>query len=172
MMETPELNPADESQKKDFINNDDPIENKGLKISESWAYQTFVKIANRIIHKPLSVFRLIKQVISNIQRYDSVKELTKDVKDHMMVMVRLVKAYAKGEYRGISFQGILGSLAALIYFVAPLDFIPDFLIVGLVDDVAIIMWVYSNYRKEIEAFLAWEDDKKLRIELSDEETRI
>jgi uncharacterized membrane protein YkvA (DUF1232 family) len=168
-MENPELNPADESEKKDFINNEEPLEKKGLKISESWAYQAFVKIANRIINKPLSVFRLIKQVIANIQRYESVKELTKDVKDHMMVMVRLVKAYAKGEYRGISFQGILGSLAALLYFVAPLDFIPDFLIIGLVDDVAIIMWVYSNYRNEIDAFLAWEDEKKLRIELNEDE---
>ncbi len=167
-MENPELNPADESGKKDFIN-EEPLEKKGLKISESWAYQTFVKIANRIINKPLSIFRLIKQVIANIQRYESVKELTKDVKDHMMVMVRLVKAYAKGEYRGISFQGILGSLAALLYFVAPLDFIPDFLIIGLVDDVAIIMWVYSNYRNEIDAFLAWEDEKKLRIELNEDE---
>ncbi len=171
-MENPELNPADESEKKDFINNEEPIEKKGLKISESWAYKAFVKIANRIIHKPLSVFRLIKQVIANLQRYDSVKELTKDVKDQMLVMARMVKAYAKGEYRGISLKGIIGSLAALLYFVAPIDFIPDFLIVGLVDDVAIIMWVYSNYKKEIDAFLAWEDEKKLRIELNDEDSRI
>jgi len=164
------LNNKAESMKEDAQDTEETSKKKALKISETWYYQTFIKVANSIIHKPLSIFRLIKRVIEHLKKYDSVKELTLDVRDQLNVLLRLVKAYANGSYREISLNGIVGTLAALIYFVAPLDFIPDFLIIGLVDDVAILMWVYNNYRREIEAFLAWEDEKKIKIELKTEES--
>jgi uncharacterized membrane protein YkvA (DUF1232 family) len=164
------LNNKAESMKEDAQDTEETSKKKALKISETWYYQTFIKVANSIINKPLSIFRLIKRVIEHLKKYDSVKELTLDVRDHLNVLLRLVKAYANGSYREISLNGIVGTLAALIYFVAPLDFIPDFLIIGLVDDVAILMWVYNNYRREIEAFLAWEDEKKIKIELETNES--
>lgn len=34
------------------------------------------------------------------------------------------------------------AIAALLYFVIPLDFMPDFLLGGLVDDLAVIVTVY------------------------------
>ena len=153
-----ETQKADEASKK-----------KALKISETWYFKTFIKIANSIIHKPLSIFRLIKQVIEHLKKYDSVKELSKDVRDHLYVLLRLAKAFANGSYREISINGIVGTIAALIYFVAPLDFIPDILLLGLVDDVGILMWVYNNYRREIDAFLDWEDKNKIKIELNQRE---
>lgn len=134
-------------------------------MTENWVYKAFVKMAYRLINKPLSVFRIIKDVIAHLQKYESVKELTVDIKDHFLLLTRLLKAYAMGDYREISLQGVVLSLAALIYFVAPLDFIPDFLIVGLVDDVAVLMWVFNNYKKELEAFQAWEDERKTKIDI-------
>lgn len=152
-------------KQEEFAEGEETMEEKGLMISETWIYKIFVKSAYRLINKPLAVFRLLKQVITHMQRYDNVKEFTKDVRDHFNTLVRMVQSYAKGEYRGVSLQGIALTVAALIYFVAPLDFIPDFLLIGLIDDIALMMWVYKNYSKEIEAFLQWEDDRKMRIEL-------
>ena len=140
-------------------------EERGLKIADTWLYKIFVKGAYRLINKPLAVFRLVKQVIAHVQRYSSVKELTKDVKEHLGVFTRLVHRYATGEYRGIYLKGVVLTVAALMYFVAPLDFIPDFLIIGLIDDIALMMWVYKNYRDEFEKFLAWEDEQKVRIDI-------
>ena len=57
------------------------------------------------------------------------------------------------------------AFAALLYFVAPLDFIPDFLVIGLVDDVALILWLVKNYKKELEDFQSWEDAQKIQIEI-------
>ena len=57
------------------------------------------------------------------------------------------------------------SLAAIIYFIFPVDIIPDFLVVGLVDDIALLVWVYDNMQSEIDAFLEWEDKQKIRIEI-------
>ncbi len=158
-----------DSEKNDFVNSEESQEKKGLKISETWLYKTFLKVAKRLINKPLSILRLLKKVAAHIQRYDSIREFTRDAKEHLLVLVRMVNAYANGKYRAISFTGIIGTLAALLYFVAPLDFIPDFLIFGLVDDVALIMWIYANYKSEIDAFLSWEDEQKIRVDVDKNE---
>jgi uncharacterized membrane protein YkvA (DUF1232 family) len=46
---------------------------------------------------------------------------------------------------------------AVVYFVAPLDLIPDALIgIGFVDDVAVISAVVRAVRDELDRFQAWE----------------
>lgn len=78
--------------------------------------------------------------------------------DRIRVLIRMVKAYKKGEYRNIKLQNILLTVAALVYFVTPLDLIPDFIpITGLVDDFTVIVWVYNKIQQEIDGFLEWEN---------------
>jgi uncharacterized membrane protein YkvA (DUF1232 family) len=52
---------------------------------------------------------------------------------------------------------VLLVIAAVLYFVVPVDLIPDVLVgVGLVDDVAVIGWVTRRIRGELDAFRRWE----------------
>ncbi|HLT80306.1 MAG TPA: YkvA family protein [Cyclobacteriaceae bacterium] len=75
----------------------------------------------------------------------------------MYAFVRLCRAYAVGEYRAVSVKTILLAVAALLYFVNPLDLMPDVIpLTGFADDFAILLWVYGNIRHEIEKFLEWE----------------
>ncbi|MEQ8244148.1 YkvA family protein [Fulvivirga sp.] len=77
--------------------------------------------------------------------------------DRIRVLIRMVKAYKRGEYRNIKLQNILLIVAALVYFVTPLDLIPDFIpITGLVDDFTVIVWVYNKVQQEIDKFMEWE----------------
>jgi uncharacterized membrane protein YkvA (DUF1232 family) len=75
----------------------------------------------------------------------------------VQVLVRLVRAFARGDYREVS-RGTLGLIVgALIYFVSPIDAILDHLpLAGYLDDAAILAWVMREVRSEIEAFRAWE----------------
>jgi len=138
---------------------------QGLRISETWAYKIFVKSAYKLINKPLAVFRLLKKAIAHIQRYDNVKELAGDARDQIETIIRLVRSYMKGDYRDVSKRNIALSVGALLYFVSPIDLIPDFIAIGLIDDIALMMWVYHNFRGEIELFREWEDNQKTRIEI-------
>jgi len=159
--EEKELTPA----MKEFADGDEPLEDKGLLISETWLYKIFVKSAYRFLNKPLALLQLLKQSAERLQRYDSARELGADVLEQFQLLFRMVRAYAKGEYKGVSLQGVVLSIAALLYFVAPLDFIPDFLVIGLVDDIALILWLIKNYQKELEDFQSWEDAQKIQIEI-------
>lgn len=78
-------------------------------------------------------------------------------KDRFFVLGRLIKAYALGQYRDIPWKTILLIVAAVIYFVNPLDLVPDIIpLTGLTDDFAVLLWVYNSVSNEIEKFLAWE----------------
>jgi len=48
-------------------------------------------------------------------------------------------------------------LAAVIYFINPIDLIPDFVFgIGLADDLAVLTWVYRAAADEIASFKNWE----------------
>ena len=47
-------------------------------------------------------------------------------------------------------------LANLLYFLAPLDALPDWLLaVGLLDDLAVLRWVMQRWSGELDAFRVW-----------------
>jgi uncharacterized membrane protein YkvA (DUF1232 family) len=52
------------------------------------------------------------------------------------------------------------ALAAVIYFLNPLDLIPDFIPgIGYLDDATVIAFVFSSIRKDLLKFLDWECQK-------------
>jgi uncharacterized membrane protein YkvA (DUF1232 family) len=78
----------------------------------------------------------------------------------LSVLGRMSKAYALGHYRALPWKTILIILASIIYFLNPLDLIPDMLpVVGLTDDFGILVLVYNSIREEIDKFLLWEKSK-------------
>ena len=73
------------------------------------------------------------------------------------VLGRLTRAYATGRYRDIPWKNFLLIVAAILYFVSPIDLLPDMLpITGFTDDLGVLMWVYHTVNKEIDKFLTWE----------------
>lgn len=86
------------------------------------------------------------------------KDGLKDTWNDMVTFVRLVTAWMAGTYTKIPYQSIILMVAALIYFVNPLDLIPDFLVLwGLVDDAVVLSFVAKSVHKDLEEFRAWEE---------------
>lgn len=78
----------------------------------------------------------------------------------LFVVSRLLKAYATGEYRQVPWKTIIRIIAVLLYFVNPIDIIPDLLpIIGLTDDIALTLWLFSSVKDDIEKFQAWEQSR-------------
>ena len=75
---------------------------------------------------------------------------------YLTASARLLKAYARREYTRIPWGSIVLLVATLLYFVNPLDLVPDILLGGLVDDAALIAFVSRKLRADLDAFLEWE----------------
>lgn len=81
-----------------------------------------------------------------------------DLKEDLRLLQNLCLAWWRGEYRAISSQALLAVVAALVYFVTPLDTLPDWLLgVGLIDDLAVLAWVLRTWSEELAAFRAWRE---------------
>lgn len=82
------------------------------------------------------------------------------VRGQLGLLTRLLKAYASGEYRAVPWNTLVRMIAVLIYFVSPIDFIPDLLpIVGLTDDIALLMWLFGAVKGDLDKFEQWESQK-------------
>ena len=80
-----------------------------------------------------------------------------EVWESLLASFRLLRAYATGRYRDIPWSSLLSIVAAVIYFVMPLDLIPDFILAfGLIDDAALLGWILTSLKTDIDSFIAWE----------------
>jgi uncharacterized membrane protein YkvA (DUF1232 family) len=77
--------------------------------------------------------------------------------DDLNVLIRLVRAWSRGQYKDVSRTTLVLVLGAVVYFVSPIDAILDGIPgIGFIDDAAIVAWVLSEVRAEIDAFRTWE----------------
>ncbi len=85
------------------------------------------------------------------------KESLVAAKEKLSIFSRMAGAYATGKYRSVPWKTVMTVLAAIIYFLNPIDLIPDFIpMMGLTDDFGVLVWVYNSITTEIDKFLAWE----------------
>jgi uncharacterized membrane protein YkvA (DUF1232 family) len=79
---------------------------------------------------------------------------------YLMAMIRLIRAYHHHDYRDVSSQNLLVVVAAMIYFVSPLDVIPDSVpILGHIDDAFVVRLALESVRADLDTFMAWETSK-------------
>lgn len=79
------------------------------------------------------------------------------VQEKIFLLGRLTKAYASGRYREVPWKSVLVVLAAFLYFLNPLDLVPDMIpVLGLSDDFSVLLWVYNTVQVEVDKFLIWE----------------
>jgi uncharacterized membrane protein YkvA (DUF1232 family) len=76
---------------------------------------------------------------------------------YLKAIIRLARAYFNRQYTDVPWTTIVLVIAALIYFVSPLDFIPDVIpVIGLTDDAVVIAFVLKQIMADLENFLEWE----------------
>jgi uncharacterized membrane protein YkvA (DUF1232 family) len=83
-----------------------------------------------------------------------------EVWEKLQLFFELIKAYFKGEYRNVSKGTILTILGAIIYFVSPIDMVPDFIVgLGILDDAAVIGFAIKKISVELEDFQRWKQEE-------------
>ena len=129
---------------------------------------TFFNIAkNRaasLLGKRCRLLLLLAQLADKLRRvnWKAVDRVT--IKEKFSTLGRFSKAYILGHYREVPWRSMLVIVAAIVYFVSPIDLIPDFIpLTGLSDDFGILLWVYSTVNNEIDKFLVWEKSKLLLV---------
>jgi uncharacterized membrane protein YkvA (DUF1232 family) len=116
--------------------------------------------AGQMAGKPGRLMLLLSRLAIKLREVNWQNVKTETAKEKFFLLGRLIKAYAQGQYREIPWKTMLIVVAAIIYFINPLDLLPDFIpVAGFADDFGILLWVYSSLQNEINKFLAWEQSQ-------------
>lgn len=80
--------------------------------------------------------------------------------EDFLLLFRLVRSWVKGEYRQVPRKTIFWAILAILYFLSPLDLIPDIFPGGYLDDIAFISYVIQKIKEDLEKFSGWEKGRK------------
>jgi uncharacterized membrane protein YkvA (DUF1232 family) len=116
-----------------------------------------LKRAAQLSGKTGRILLLITQLGKRIKHVKWDASTAASAKEKFQILSRLGTAYATGKYKSIPWKPVMTMLAAIIYFLNPIDLVPDFIPgIGLTDDFGILMWVYNSVLDEVDKFLEWE----------------
>ncbi|MTI21092.1 DUF1232 domain-containing protein [Fulvivirga sp. RKSG066] len=118
--------------------------------------------ASRILKNKEQLQYLLKAAGDKLKDVNVQNIKNSSLAERIRVIRRMIIAYAKGEYRQIKATNVLLLVAAVVYFVTPVDLVPDFIpITGFIDDFSIVVWVYSKLQQEIDEYILWENSKEV-----------
>lgn len=119
----------------------------------------FFNLLNRA-QKKIRNYPVLEQISEQaLEKFEKQHERLNSVLVELSILVRMLKAWSTRSYTTIPVRSMVMVLAAILYFLLPLDFIPDFILgVGFLDDITVIGFVVQSIRKDIEKFRQWEQE--------------
>lgn len=89
-------------------------------------------------------------------------------KEDISGMISLVKDYKNGSYREVPTKTIVAVVGALLYVLAPINLIPDFIpVVGQLDDAAVVGLCLKLVDADIQKYLAWKKSQQTNVNEAD-----
>ena len=112
--------------------------------------------AEEYARDPKKAKKLLDDAVKKAKSYEKNRGPLGEVWSYLTALFRLLKAYIQKDYRDIPLGSMVLVIGAIIYFVSPIDLIPDILPGGYIDDAALIAFVIKQIKVDLDNFMAWE----------------
>lgn len=127
---------------KKILKNNEPKSKKIL--SDEASYSDFMKELNKKMKNIKVNNKKLNELVENIE-----------------LLISMVQDYYHKKYTAIPVKSILSVIGGLIYVLAPVDAIPDYIpVVGYVDDIAVIALVLKLIDSDLQDYKAWKAKQK------------
>lgn len=74
------------------------------------------------------------------------------------IMISLIKSYIQKQYTDIPIGTIIAIISALVYFLSPIDFVPDSIpVLGYFDDAAVVAACWKLVESDVEEYARWRE---------------
>lgn len=128
------------------------------KVDFNSEYARSLENAERMIEDPDAIYEQLNDAYRKAQQTDSTA--LQNVLDDFFLMISLVRDWINGSYRKIPRRAIVAVLGAIIYFVVPVDALPDFLPgIGYIDDALVIALVIKSIHMDLMEYKQWKNSE-------------
>jgi uncharacterized membrane protein YkvA (DUF1232 family) len=142
----------------------------GNDVAGSAIFKKFLSTAEGYIKQPTRMKKLLTDAYEKASQKNDVGTIAHEAWETLQTIFRLIKASISGEYTGVPGTTVAAAVAVLIYFLSPIDLIPDFIpVLGLLDDVALVAWFSTTLQGEMEKFNEWERTRPTEVKTSAED---
>lgn len=77
------------------------------------------------------------------------------------ILISMVRSYWKKDYTRVPRRTMLAIVSALIYFLSPIDVIPDWIpVLGQIDDALVVATCWNLVNKDVEDYRQWQKERK------------
>lgn len=84
--------------------------------------------------------------------------------DDLMLMFYLVRDWIKGEYKEVPVGSIVAILGGILYFLSPIDAIPDVIpVAGYLDDVFVLGLIIKQVSADLKKYKNWKESKEVNL---------
>lgn len=133
------------------IKKDNKLLRKAKKKMEESAGQ-----AEEYAGNPSRLSRLLYDARNKLMQLDGRRYNLKNFIFHISVFSRIIKDRSAGNYPRFPWKSMLSIVGSLLYFLNPLDVIPDFIpFIGYLDDITLLAWVYRSIESDVNQYLDW-----------------
>jgi uncharacterized membrane protein YkvA (DUF1232 family) len=114
--------------------------------------------AERIVNDHEALKDVLEKARKKLENAEKDESLMLKLTEYLKLISRMLGNYLNGKYNETPWQTIVMMIAGLLYFIAPIDAIPDFIpVAGLVDDVTVLVWLGKCFREDLANYQLWED---------------
>lgn len=106
---------------------------------------------------PEKARKLLDDAAKKAESFGNAKGPIKQLIDNIQTLYRMLLAYFKKEYKEIPWESLVLAIVAVVYFVSPIDLIPDAIpVLGYIDDALVVAFVIRAIGADLENFKQWE----------------
>lgn len=118
-------------------------EDKAREILDIKAKEVDENVLGEVVERESVIKRKLQDVPSSLQR----------LANRVKLLFEMLRDYRNKEYRSIPWNAVAMGVAAILYFIAPTDFIPDFVPgVGFIDDTLMIGLTIKALEKDLRRY--------------------
>lgn len=132
-------------------------------MGSAWNFSRYLELAQQFLARG----RLPALLLAVTRKAARSGGRLKPLQEDLGLLRALCVAWWRGDYRQIEPQTLLAVVAALLYFLTPVDAVPDWvLMLGLLDDLAVLGWVLRRWHGELDGFRAWREAQAPSVQRS------
>lgn len=136
------------------VKNNDIIETTFLEEKAEEALRSGNSKAEKLLQDPDKMERFLQRLEAKLKEIPAVGEML----SYVPTLVSMVRSYMRKEYTDLPLGTMIAIVSALLYFVSPVDIIPDVIPgAGYLDDAAVVTLCLKLVGSDVREYVEWRE---------------